>query len=336
MDPEALSDVDHVPHGGVTDADLLDFSANINPVRPRGVTQVYDAAFGASTRYHADDYTEFRLAAADYADCEPEHVVPTAGGLIAIRLALGVTVSPGDAVAVPAPSFGEYAREARLQGGDPEFVDADTLLDLDPEPYSVVVVCNPNNPTGQLYPADDLQRFARQCRRADTTLLVDEAFLDFTDSPSIAGTRGVVVARSLTKMFGLPGIRAGYAAAEGDLRERLETARPAWGLSTPAADVGAYCMRQDEFVEETRARVTRERQRMYDVLTHEFDVRESHAPFLLVDVGDRDVQTVAETTRKRGVAVRDATTFRGLDSHIRVAVKRAEENDRLLDALRDV
>ncbi|SEP20973.1 L-threonine O-3-phosphate decarboxylase [Halogranum amylolyticum] len=336
MDPEALPDVEHVPHGGVADARILDFSANINPARPRGVTAVYDAAFAASSRYHTDDYTEYRTAAAQYSGCDPKHVVPTAGGLIAIRLALGVTVSPGDSVAVPAPSFGEYAREVRLQGGEVEFVDADSVLDIDPEPHSVVVVCNPNNPTGKLYDPGELQWFAQQCRRADTTLLVDEAFLDFTNSPSIGGMRGVVVARSLTKMFGLPGLRAGYAVASDDLRERLETARPAWGLSTPAADVGAYCMQQEEFVAETRERIERERTRMRDVLSYEFDVRESGAPFLLLDVGDRDVQTVVETTRERGVAIRDATTFRGLDSHVRVAVKRAEENDRLLDALRDV
>jgi histidinol-phosphate/aromatic aminotransferase/cobyric acid decarboxylase-like protein len=95
-------------------------------------------------------------------------------------------------------------------------------------------------------------------------------------------------------------------------------------------------MKQGEFVDETRERVQRERQRMTDILSHEFDVRESEAPFLLLDVGERDVQTVVETTRERGVAIRDATTFRGLDSHVRVAVKRAKENDRLLDALRDV
>ncbi|SFK98149.1 L-threonine O-3-phosphate decarboxylase [Halogranum rubrum] len=336
MDPESLHDVAHVPHGGVADADILDFSANINPVRPRGASTVYDAAFAASTQYHTDDYTEYRTAGADYAGCDPQHVIPTAGGLIAIRLGLGVTVSPGDSVAVPAPSFGEYAREVRLQGGEPEFVDADTVLDIDPEPHSVVVVCNPNNPTGQLYDPGELQWFAQQCRRADTTLLVDEAFLDFTESPSLGGMRGVIVARSLTKMFGLPGLRAGYVAASGDLRERLETARPAWGLSTPAADVGAYCMKQTEFVEETRERVRRERTRMADVLAHEFDVRPSSAPFLLLDVGDRDVQTVVDTTRERGVAIRDATTFRGLDSHVRVAVKRAKENDQLLEALRGV
>jgi L-threonine-O-3-phosphate decarboxylase len=336
MDPEALPDVEHVPHGGVADAQILDFSANINPVRPRGVTAVYDAAFAASGQYHPDDYTEYRTTAADYAGCDPEHVVPTAGGLIAIRLALGVTVSPGDSVAVPAPSFGEYAREVRLQGGDPEFVDSDSILDVDPEPHSVVIVCNPNNPTGRLYDPGELQWLAQQCRRADTTLLVDEAFLDFTESPSIGGMRGVIVARSLTKMFGLPGLRAGYAVASGELRERLETARPAWGLSTPAADVGAYCMKQEDFVAETRERVQRERTRMADVLSHEFEVRPSDAPFLLLDVGDRDVQTVVETTRERGVAIRDATTFRGLDSHVRVAVKRAKENDQLLEALRGV
>ncbi|KAB1197181.1 MULTISPECIES: threonine-phosphate decarboxylase CobD [Haloferax] len=336
MDPDAVVRTTRVPHGGATDSSVLDFSANTNPDRPNGVEAVYAEALSAATRYPDDDYPTFRAAAADYVGCDADSVVPTAGGLEALRLAFEVTLAPGDSALVPEPSFGEYDREIRLQGADPVAVAADELLDTDPAPYEVAVVCTPNNPTGELADSDRLRAFADHCRQSETTLVVDEAFLDFTDAPSLAGEPGVVVARSLTKLFGLPGIRAGFAVATGELGERLAVARRSWSLSTPAAAVGAYCMRQTEFVEATRRRVASERERLADSLSPQFDVHPSDAPFLLCDVGERDVDTVVETARERGVAIRDATTFPTLDSHVRVAVKRPDENDELLRALTDV
>ncbi|WP_416838704.1 threonine-phosphate decarboxylase CobD [Haloferax sp. DFSO52] len=336
MDPDAVARATRVPHGGTTDSTVLDFSANTNPIRPDGVEDVYVEAFSAATRYPDDDYPTFRAAAADYVDCDAESVIPTAGGLEALRLAFEVTLGPGDSALVPQPSFGEYDREIRLQGADPVAVAVADILDTDPAPYEVAVVCTPNNPTGELAASDRLRSFADRCRESETVLVVDEAFLDFTDAPSLAGEPGVIVARSLTKLFGLPGIRAGFAVATGELGDRLAVARRSWSLSTPAADVGSYCMRQTEFVDATRRRVASERERLADALSAQFEVFPSDAPFLLLDVGERDVGSVVETARNRGVAIRDATTFPTLDSHVRVAVKRPDENDELLRALADV
>jgi threonine-phosphate decarboxylase len=334
MDPEAVPDVARVPHGGASDPSVLDFSANTNPERPDGVDDVYDAAGLTATGYPDDDYPEYRTAAGEYLGCEPRAVVPTAGGIGALRLAFEVTLDAGDDALLPRPSFGEYAREVRLQGADPTFVDHDRILGTDPSGYEAVVVCNPNNPTGDAYPRADLVAYAEACRAADTLLVVDEAFLDFTDRPTLAGEPGVVVARSLTKVFGLPGLRMGFAAATGDLHDRLDTARPAWGLSAPAAEVGAYCLRRTEFVAETRDRVRRERRRMRDALGERFDVHPSEAPFLLLETEtETAVETLVADARRAGIAIRDATTFRGLDDHVRVAVRRPAENDRLLDAL---
>jgi histidinol-phosphate/aromatic aminotransferase/cobyric acid decarboxylase-like protein len=162
-------------------------------------------------------------------------------------------------------------------------------------------------------------------------LLVDEAFLGFTDRPSLAGEPGVVVARALTKLFGLPGLRAGFAVATGGTLERLLAARRTWNVGRPALDVGAYCMRQAAFVTTTRERVREERARMRAALSTRYRVYPSEAPFLLLEVGDADA--VVRTARQRGVAVRDARTFRGLDGHVRVAVRLPDENDRLLAAL---
>ena len=332
MDPDTIDTVDRVAHGGTADPELVDFSANTNPQTPNGVAAVYEAALSAAGRYPADDYYEFRAAAADYLGVTGGQIIPTAGGLAGIRLLCSVVIDRGDSVALPTPSFSEYAREVRLQGGEPTFVPHDEITDIDPAAHRMVIVCNPNNPTGESYAHATLQELADRCRDADTVLLIDEAFLDYTDEPSLAGTPGVVAARSLTKIFGLPGLRAGFLVATGDLRDQLDVARPTWALSTPAAAVGAHCLRDTEFVAETRERVADERERMVDRLADRFRVFPSDAPFLLCETSE-PVGDLIEDARAAGLTVRDATTFRGLDSHIRVAVKRPEQNDRLLAAL---
>jgi L-threonine-O-3-phosphate decarboxylase len=333
MNPERVRAGERVPHGGSDEPDLLDFSANTNPRVPPGAREVYDAAFEKSRRYPDDRYREFRTAAAAVVDCAPERVVPMPGGLAAIRLAIGTRIGPGDSALVPEPSFSEYAREIDLQGGDPSFVAHDAVLDADPEPYELAVVCQPNNPTGESYSPERLRAFAEQCRTTDTDLLVDEAFLDFTPLPSLAGEPGVIVARSLTKMYGLPGIRVGFAVATGDRLADIETARRPWTLSTTAAAVGTYCLRDEEFAAETRTRIRRERSRLANALSTRFDVFESDSPFLLFDAGGASVDDLLASARERGVVLRDARSFRGLENHVRVAVKDRDANDELLAAL---
>lgn len=333
MDTEAVRSVDREPHGSADEADLLDFSANTNPLVPDGVREAFVESFDAARRYPVEPPVEFRETAAAYVGCAREQVVPTPGGLAAIRLTIEVTVEAGDEVLVPAPSFGEYGREVRLQGADPNYVIHDDLLAVDPDDYALVVVCNPNNPTGDAYDDQGLRAYADRCHKVGTPVLVDEAFLGFTDRPSLAGTEGVIVARALTKLFGLPGIRAGFAASTGDLREALLSARRTWNIGTAALAVGTVCMRDDAFVTETRERVRSERERMADALGKQFGVYPSESPFLLLDVGERDVSDLVTAVRREGVAIRDATTFRGLDSHVRVAVRLPEENDRLLEVM---
>ena len=335
MNPDSLARVDRVPHGGSDDPSVTDFSANTNPETPPGVETVYRAAFDAARRYPPDDYPEYRAAAGAYVDCDPDRVVPTPGGLAGLRLALATRVRPGDRVAVPAPSFGEYAREVRLQGGEPVVQPADEMLETDPASVRTIVVCHPNNPTGRAYPTDELRAFARRCRAADTELLLDEAFLGFTDRPSLAGTEGVVVARSLTKLFGLPGIRAGFLVACGDRLETLRTARRAWTLSAPAAAVGRHAMEADAFVARVRERVATERARLREALAAYGDVWPSQAPFLLFEPR-MPVDRLLDALSDRGFALRDARTFRGLDRHVRVAVRTAADHDALLEAMEDV
>ncbi|MFU8870106.1 aminotransferase class I/II-fold pyridoxal phosphate-dependent enzyme, partial [Natronococcus sp.] len=189
MDPDAIRTAERVPHGGEPDREILDFSANTNPEVPDGAERVYRDAFEASRRYPDNASPDYRAAAAAFVDCDPERVIPTPGGLAAIRLAMEVTLEPGDDALVPYPSFGEYAREVRLQGATPAFVRVDDVLEVGTDTlsnYALAVVCTPNNPTGEAIDPDALEAVAARCGEAGTTLLVDEAFLGFTDLPSAA------------------------------------------------------------------------------------------------------------------------------------------------------
>ncbi|WP_135663426.1 aminotransferase class I/II-fold pyridoxal phosphate-dependent enzyme [Halorhabdus rudnickae] len=336
MDRERVRDVGRVEHGGSDDPGVLDLSANINARTPDGVESVYRDTFQDARRYPAEPPEAYREAAGVYVDCDPGAVVPTPGGLAAIRLAIDLAVEPGDSALVPTPSFSSYAREVRLQGVEPSFVDHEEILAADPTEHALAIVCNPNNPTGTLYPREEILAFAERCRESETHLLVDEAFLGFTERASLAGTPGVTVARSLTKLFGLPGIRAGFAVATGEMREAMLAARRPWNVSISALSTGRYCMRQSAFVAETRRRIRRERQRLRDGLGDRFEVHPSSAPFLLVEVSDPGVDTVLKAAAEHGVALRDARTFRGLDDHVRIAVRDQEATDRTLAVFADV
>lgn len=341
MDPDSIDAVERVPHGGTTDFDVLDLSANINPRTPPGVSSVYAEALEDARRYPDDEFPDFRAAAASYVGCQARNVVPTPGGLAAIRLVLECRLDPGDTVLVPAPSFGEYAREVRLQGATPTFYPHDGVAGIETktlERASVVIVCRPNNPTGELPEKGALEALIDRCSRTDTMVLVDEAFLGFTGEPSLAtdGYSHVVVARSLTKLFGLPGIRAGFAVAFGPFADRLERARRAWTLGTPAAAVGAHCMRDEAFVRATRTRIDAERTRLVDALegVRRYSVFPSDSPFILLELPDGDaVDGLLECARAANVVFRDARTFRRLDAHVRIAVRDEGATNRTLEVL---
>jgi threonine-phosphate decarboxylase len=335
MDPTSVDSVDRVPHGGHAD-ETIEFSANINPETPPGVERVYREARQDVSAYPPEPPTDFVERAADYVDVAPRQIIPTPGGLAAIRLAIETTVERSDTVLVPEPSFGEYAREVRLQGATPVPAPATEVLEADPDDHALAIVCNPNNPTGQAYERERLREFAHRAREAGTPVLVDEAFLGFTERESLAGSEGVIVARSLTKLFGMPGLRAGFAVATGTLLERLQQARRPWNVGSPALQVGTYSMKQSAFIAETRERVQRERERMVDALEERYEVTPSDAPFVLLEVTDEPVDEVIDRCDRRGLTIRDARTFQTLDSHVRVAVRRPAENRRLEEALLDV
>ncbi|MGH8898956.1 MAG: Rv2231c family pyridoxal phosphate-dependent protein CobC [Egibacteraceae bacterium] len=327
------------PHGDtMVPEGALDFAVNVHTVAPPAhIRQALDAALDRAGRYPDGDATHEAVAARHGRPAD--EVLVTAGATEALHL-LARVVRARAAVQIH-PSFTE-PEAALTAAGVPvrqTFRHAEDGWRLDP--YAVdadadlVVLGNPNNPTGTL---DEPDRVAALCRPGRITV-VDEAFMDFVeDEPahSLAGRRdlpGLVVVRSVTKLWGLAGVRAGYLLGPGELVARCAAARPPWATSSLALAAVEACACDDAYRRNVAAQIAADRARLARDLAAlpGVTVHPSAANFLLVRVPDGP--GIHATLLDRGIAVRPST-FPGLGlDYLRVAVRDSTTNAVLVDAL---
>lgn len=267
---------------------------------------------------------------------EPEQVLVTAGAAEAFVL-MARTVQPRRAVCIH-PSFTEPEAALRAAGHPVERVILERPYVLDPsqvpEDADLVVVGNPTNPTGVVH-----ERLAELCRPGRITV-VDEAFMDAIpgEPHSLTGQQlpGLVVVRSLTKTWGLAGLRVGYLLAEPELIGQLREAQPLWSVSTPALVALDACLARGPVKQAERdataiATLRADLETRLQALGVEVSPG-SQAPFLLCRVPGRP--DIRELLRAEGIAVRRGDTFPGLSpEHWRIAVRSPESTHLLLDAL---
>jgi threonine-phosphate decarboxylase len=329
----------------------LDFSQNINPLGPpaAALAEAEKALHEEAGRYPDLGYAELRTALAGYLGVSPESVLPTNGGAEALFLAARVAAEgPGSKAIILEPTFSEYAAAARTAGFEVERVVArrsETGFWLDPtvlddtlgkrRDVGLVFLCNPNNPTGDSVPRQDVLRIAQRVREAGAMLVVDEAFADFAPHLSVASDvdEALVVARSFTKFFAVPGLRLGCLITSEV--ERVRAFQPSWPVNAVAAAVGISAARDRAFAEATLTEVELRRQELLDELEEltEITAYPGSANFFLA----RGPRTLPEDLARKGVLVRGCEPFRGLGpGFFRIAVRGAEENGRLVEALRGV
>ena len=209
-----------------------------------------------------------------------------------------------------------------------------------PRDADLVVIGNPTNPTSVLHPADSLRELARP----DRILVVDEAFMDAVpgepESLACASIPGLVVVRSLTKTWGLAGLRVGYVLAAPGLIEQLSAVQPQWPVSTPALAAAIACSNERAVAEAAQAALDISRQRVHllDKLATARGLSTygvASAPFVLVHV--RGAAELRESLRAQGFAVRRGDTFPGLGPDwLRVAVRPEDVTDGFVKVLADL
>lgn len=338
---------------GVAPEALTDFSASINPLGPPpGVRAAVAKAFHRLVHYPDSDCTELAAALARHHGCAPDNVCVGNGSTELLHL-IPRLVAGGRALLI-APTFAEY-RHALNRGGwhsDSLVLSGGTGFPLDlvrvgdalAAGYDLLFLCNPGNPTGRLYPPEEVAALLALCRERGTVLVVDEAFMDFCEAGSakaavIASGAGVVV-RSMTKFFGFPGLRLGYALAERSLVARLAALRPPWSVGTLAQEAGLAALADAGYAARTLSYVAKERAFLAAELAALQGMRvfPGAANYLLVELPEGNTAAaVQERLLPEGILIRECGGFTGLGERFsRVAVRKRQENRHLVAALRRV
>ncbi|RSN28523.1 threonine-phosphate decarboxylase [Amycolatopsis sp. WAC 01416] len=314
---------------------LVDLAVNVRlPAPPAWLRAELAAALDDLAAY--PDVTAAVVAVARRHGLPESQVLVTSGAAEAFTL-LATALRPAHAVVVH-PQFTEPEAALRAAGHRVHRVllspDDGFRLGGVPDEADLVFVGNPTNPTSVLHPAADLLAL----RRTGRLVVVDEAFLDAVpgETESVAGQPGFAVLRSLTKTWGIAGLRAGYVLADESIVDRLRAVQPPWSVSSLAAVAVEACCRPAALEEAEKLAVAAESDREYLVsgltaLGVEV-LGEPRGPFVLVRLPGAD--GVRERLREKGFAVRRGDTFPGLDArYLRIAVRDRETVDAFLAAL---
>ncbi|MBI3332620.1 MAG: threonine-phosphate decarboxylase [Candidatus Omnitrophica bacterium] len=319
--------------------EILDFSADLNPLGPPpDLGVLIQEAQGQIAWYPEPTYEEFREAAGRLHRADPAAILPGNGTADLIHLISRWRA--GEDAAVAAPTFTEYERAVLANGGRITPLDRARLLFL----------CNPNNPTGTVQPREELLKVAEACERRGAFLVVDEAYMDLVEDPlrysmirDLARFSRLIVLRSMTKSFAIPGLRVGYLAASPGIVAGLRDLQPPWPMNGLAASVGARLLERGEpFLAQTRQALKRFRDSLREDLAGLGGIRPSpsSANFFLCRLEDPgwSNRRLADQLKERGILIRSCDDFTGLEPgrFIRVAVRRREENERLVGALREI
>jgi threonine-phosphate decarboxylase len=351
-------DVDAVAREyGIAIADLLDFSASVNPLGPpaSALTRLARESTNVASlaRYPDPTYGELRRALAARLRVPPECLVIANGSAALFGAVVGATHPRTTLLAVPA--FGEQVRALRMADcAVAQFsLSADHGFRLDPAAFcralvtqrpDLCVLTNPHNPSGALTPALEMSRIARAAVENGAYLLIDEAFIDFAPEETSIGeavrSDRVVLLRSLTKFYGMPALRVGYAVATPDTAWRITAQLPAWPVTTMAAAAASEALADEDYECRTRRAAAEEREYLCAQLAEcGVEPYESAANFLLLRLPARGPDSTSLRTqliRAHHVIVRDCRSFDGLEDgrFVRVGVRARADNERLIAAVR--
>jgi len=279
----------------------------------------------------------------EYLGVEGERIVIGAGIDGILENVFKMFVDPLDEVVIPIPSFPYYhtltsvmnGKEIRVRRKGNFQIDEEAILNSITEKTKIIIVCSPNNPTGNIEDADTVRAIVESC---NALVFIDEAYAEFAsrDLLELSEYENVVIARTFSKAFGLANLRIGYAVMSSELKKaymKVTTPFPVSSIAILAAIASLEDLRHmRSCVEKIRA----ERARLYAGLKDRVKVCPSEANFLFFE-SLMKASELAEELMKRGVIVRDCSKFVGCSPFsVRVSIGRREENDEFLKALDEV
>ncbi|MDS9472315.1 threonine-phosphate decarboxylase CobD [Sporosarcina pasteurii] len=316
---------------------VLDFSENVNPFgMPERVVNEWPTLLSKMTAYPDPTGEPFLSATARFHQVKKDCVF--VGNGAAELLTLLAERYRGKKAIVVHPTFSEYESTLRVKdvqikrivlSEENGFQLPIEAIQHAMENADVLYLCTPNNPTGILPTRDEITELIRHGKTVGCEIVLDEAFIDFVDEalsfiPEIKLYANLIVVRSMTKMYAIPGIRLGYVVAHPSVIEQIKKFAPHWNVNGIAASIGETCLKEKAFVENSVEHSAREREKLVDfLLAHECFVTESVANFLSFKLNrNRSTRQLYEYLLKRGIVLRHSENFLGMDGNwLRVGVK---------------
>jgi threonine-phosphate decarboxylase len=309
-------------------------------------------------RYYPDpNPVEFKEEIAHYVgnNVETENLLLGNGSIELIYMITEI-LPKGFKALIPVPSFSEYEKAALRVGGEPVFLQLPQNFALETEKIKkaitddtkILCICNPHSPSGTLYSKEAVLDLVKFCSKKDVIFSVDENYIEFADKSldnTLAGMvkdyENLFVIRSVTKFYGMAGIRFGYAIAAGTLIDKLQTTRLPWSVNGLACQVTLAAFNDKEFIKNTKETIAKNRADLAKALgeIEGLNVYPSVTNFLLVKIDNKKITstTVKELLAKERILIRDCCTFIGLDNHyFRVTVRSAKDNWRLVEKLKEI
>ena len=329
--------------------EVIDFSANINPLGPPpGVLAAVEKSLAPANLRSYPDSQAFISALAEKHSVAPDEIVVGPGSAALIFAALRAML-PATAL-VMEPGFDEYFRacasvEAEVlrlrltekNGFEPDFAALACIVEA--RQCDLVILNSPHNPTGRAYSREDLLALVELAEANDVALLIDEAFIDYTPQASLphmaAAKSRFVVLRSLTKFYAIPGLRVGYAVCAAGMAAAIREQLDAWPVSTIALEAARAVLAEEEFERESRRINTQAREEFAAALREiGVSVFSSDANFLLAKLSRGSGAELARWLESSRILIRRCDSFCGLgDVYIRLAVRSREDNLRLVSLI---
>jgi len=335
---------------------LSDFSASINPLGP-SLKALRALAVGRSalSHYPDPDCWDLRRRLASRWKLSPNQIVVGNGSTELIHL-LPRALAIRHALVI-APTFSEYARSVERAGGRVTLLPAKRREDYRPplehaarllrsnrmgrKKIDAIFLCHPNSPTGQICDVNEVQGLVQQAERAGTWTVLDETFIEYCEErsllPGLSRFSRLIVLRSFTKFYALPGLRIGYLVASERAARRVSACQPPWSVNALAQAAAVESLKDQRHARRSLRYMKRERDRFRRRLgvVPGVTLFPSQGNFLLMELprAHRAGQ-IAAALRRQGMLIRDCSSVSGLNRRtVRIAVRTRRENNRLADAL---
>lgn len=338
---------------GVRKEDIIKLGSNENPWGPSPkAMRAIKEEIKSINRYPESQLHELVSEIAKYSGVKDSQVIIGGDGADEIIDVLAKTfIDAGDEFIVPLPSYMYYEYLLKQYGAKPVYakwdltenrLDVESIYDSISPKTRMIFLCSPNNPTGTLIDKEILAEIA--AKNPDILIVIDEAYFEYsevTNRDLIDEYDNIFIIRTMSKVLGLAGMRIGYGLACSHIIEYMHRIKPVFSLTRLSFAAALNTFRDTEYIAESIRKGIESRQYLYDETSKikGLKVVPSKSNFMLIDIRDTGFTAaeLAEELMKRGVIVRDCTSFKGLDEYwIRISICTLEEDKRFIEILKEV